>query len=139
MTYGNVTVASLQAWSPGVIVNPDNIWANVTYMQNASFAGIEGSVYPVFPLDAPSQTNLGILPGTPLYHDEGTGLYEYRFYNRNPSSPSENYAVSGRRIRASASCVELKLNGSALDDYLYYYTDKNGTSTAYLWAQVGHH
>jgi hypothetical protein len=138
LAYGNVTVANLQEWSPGV-VDTDTSWANVTYMQDATFAGMEGSVYPVFPLSTETQTNLGILPGTPLYHDEGTGVYEYRFYNRNPASPFENYAASGRKIRATASCVELKLNGTSLEDYRYIDDGENGTNHRYLWAKVGHY
>ncbi|OAG12899.1 uncharacterized protein CC84DRAFT_1183426 [Paraphaeosphaeria sporulosa] len=135
MTYGNVTVADLQAWSPGVTFDTGDYYANTSYMQAASLAGVEGSVYPEFPLHAESQTDLGTLPGTPLYHDNLTGVYEYRFYNRNPTSQFENYAVSGRKIRATASCQRLQLNGSTTDDFLIYDNGTDGITRQYLWAK----
>lgn len=132
MTYGNVTVANLQKWSSNV---GGEGWANLTYMEAASSAGMEASVYPEFPLNEKSRTDLSSLPGTPLYHDNGTGVYEYRFYNRNPAHQFESYIVSERKIRATASCQELKLNGSTTDDFLF--PDKS-TGRNYLWAKVSH-
>lgn len=109
MAYGNVTVANLQKWNLNA---GDATWnPNITSMEASSQAGMEASVYPVFELKAKSQTDLSSLPGPPLYHDNGTSIYEYRFYNRNPAHQFENYIVSGRRIRATASCKQLAVDG----------------------------
>lgn len=129
MTYGNVSVASLQKWSldPG-----DESWyPNTTSMDAASVAGMEAIVYPEFPMNAKSQTDLSSLPGTPLYHDNGTGLFEYRFYNRNPKHQFENYIVSSRSVRASASCKELKICSPPES-----YTDDDGLNWQYIMARV---
>ncbi|KAF2447650.1 hypothetical protein P171DRAFT_452865 [Karstenula rhodostoma CBS 690.94] len=132
MTYGNVTVANLEKWSSNV---GGKGWENLTYMEAASSAGMEGSVYPEYSLDAKSQIDLSSLPGTPLYHDNGTGIYEYRFYNRHPAHQFENYIVSERKIRATASCRQLSLYGSATDDFLKVDDGTNGTGRSYLWAK----
>jgi len=78
---------------------------------------MEASVYPEFGLNAKSQTDLSSLPGTPLYHDKGTNVYEYRFYNRNPAHQFANYIVSGRKIRANATCKQLDISGKVEAEY----------------------
>ncbi|KAF1974960.1 hypothetical protein BU23DRAFT_552800 [Bimuria novae-zelandiae CBS 107.79] len=44
-----------------------------------------------------------------MYHDNLTGVYEYRFYNRNPAHQYQNYVVSSRSVQASASCQQLEI------------------------------
>jgi hypothetical protein len=134
MTYGNVTVASLEKWS---LNTGDTVWKmpNITSMEASSSAGMEASVYPEFALDAPSQTDLSGLPGTPLYHDPGTSVYEYRFYNRNPAHQFQNYIVSERKIRATASCEQLKIWESPQWDSPPW---DNSTISQYITASVRH-
>ncbi|KAJ4353267.1 uncharacterized protein N0V89_004994 [Didymosphaeria variabile] len=117
-------IANLQTWS---LYTGDEGWSpNITSMESASSAGTEASVYPEFALNAESQTDLSSLPGTPLYHDNGTNVYEYRFYNRNPAHQFQNYIVSGRKIRATASCKMLDIQGTP------QWTD-NGNDTDYQY------
>lgn len=108
MRYGNVTVASLDKWSTNV--GDPLWWPNITSMEAAWIAGMEAIVYPEFELNETSQTDLSSLPGTPIYKD-GKGLYEYRFYNRNPEQQFQDYVVSSRSIQATASCDELEIQG----------------------------
>lgn len=129
MTYGNVSVANLQQWS---LDRGDADWyPNTTSMDAASIAGMEAIVYPEFQLNEKSKTDLSSLPGTPLYHDNDTARYEYRFYNRNPAHQFENYIVSSRSVQASATCQQLRICSDP-----GIYTDDNGTDWQYIMATV---
>lgn len=129
LTHGNVSVASMQQWSTNLGIDLDT---NITQLEAASAAGMEAMVYPEFPLHAESQTDLGSLAGSPLYHDNGTNVYEYRFYNRNPVQQFENYVVSSRSIQASASCTQLEVRGTPE----YRYNADNETQSPYIEGKV---
>ncbi|KAJ4301924.1 hypothetical protein N0V90_004020 [Kalmusia sp. IMI 367209] len=134
MTHGNVTVASLDKWSS----NAGDVkwWPNITSMEAAWIAGMEAIVYPEFPLNETSQTDLSSLAGTPVYHDESGGFYEYRFYNRNPSQQFENYVVSSRSIQASASCQQLEIKDKPKynsDGFIYIEGKEPGKDWDYYW------
>lgn len=129
MTFGNVSVASLQKWSSN---RGDEAWyPNTTSMDAASAAGMEAVVYPEFPMIDESKTDLSGLPGTPLYYDNGTGSFEYRFYNRNPRHQFENYIVSSRSVQADASCKQLEICSPPAS-----VTDDNGAYLYYIMAKV---
>ncbi|KAF2691070.1 hypothetical protein K458DRAFT_287043 [Lentithecium fluviatile CBS 122367] len=111
LTYGNVTVANLNVWSSET---PDSTWwSNSTSMEAAWVAGMEAIVYPTFPTNE-TKHDLSSLPGTPLY--KGNGYYEYRFYNRDPQHEYTNYVVSQRSVQAKATCQQLELNGTIVEN-----------------------
>ena len=115
MVHGNVSVADLTQWHPEVKDNGD-----ATAFEAAWMYGMEAMVYPEFAANE-SQTELSVLPGTPLY--KGDDYWEYRFFLRDPLQPFKNYAVSERRMRTSVTCDEIEVRGSVVEDETGMYID----------------
>ncbi|KAL5113751.1 hypothetical protein ACEQ8H_008363 [Pleosporales sp. CAS-2024a] len=107
MAPGNVTVADMSTWDSG------QRSGNATSMENAWQFGMEGQFYPEYPMDQ-NITDLGSLPGMPIYTDS-TG-WEYRFFNRNPQHPFTNYVPSQRKVQAHTTCEQLEVNGTVHND-----------------------
>lgn len=116
MSPGNVSIADINVW----YIEDDKDAGNTTAMETAWSFGTESNYYPEFSMNE-SQTDLSTLPGTPLYN--GTGVWEYRFFNRDPSHQYTNYVLSERKVQAITKCEQLEVhgevvtNGTEVDDF----------------------
>ncbi|KAF2018681.1 hypothetical protein BU24DRAFT_430834 [Aaosphaeria arxii CBS 175.79] len=110
MKFGDVVVSDLNQWALDPIV--DNL--NASHLEKAWFAGNEAAAYPWFWVNQ-SKTDLSSLAGPPYYKIEDA-YYEYRFLNRNPDHEFSQYLVSSRTVHAKATCEELVLESTEVEE-----------------------
>ncbi|CAA9958297.1 hypothetical protein PTMSG1_01859 [Pyrenophora teres f. maculata] len=117
LSKGNVTVADLNAWyvdktSPELAVDPEKMM-NGAPLDAAWTYGMAGMAYPVFNI-SDIQKDLSGQTGVPIY--KGDGTYTYRFFNREPTHQWLNYMASSRNITAKATCTQLELKDSEVQN-----------------------
>ena len=123
LTDGSVTVADLTRWQPGL--ESDGSTDIALDREAAWMYGMEAIAYPDFTSNN-TQTDLSVLAGTPSYRLDN-GSYEYRFFNRNPVHQFSDYLLSNRSILATATCIELDVDGgvnnSTDEDGLHFFVN----------------